>query len=109
MKIAIVKLRSDHGQTEPLQRTLRMMGLKTTNHCIIVEDTSAVKGMIAKVLQYVTFGPVTDDIAKQVLDKKGALKPPKKGYGHIKLPFTKKGGYGDRKEKINDLLKRMLW
>ena len=38
------------------------------------------------------------------------LNPPKKGYGRngIKRPFLKGGALGDRKEKINDLLKRMI-
>lgn len=38
------------------------------------------------------------------------LNPPIKGYGRkgIKIPFSKSGALGDRKEKINDLLKRMV-
>ncbi len=38
------------------------------------------------------------------------LNPPKKGFGRkgIKMPFRFGGGLGDRKEKINDLLRRML-
>ena len=39
-----------------------------------------------------------------------ALNPPRKGFGRkgIKLSFTVGGALGDRKEKINDLIKRML-
>ncbi len=38
------------------------------------------------------------------------LSPPKAGYGRAgtKESFTKKGALGNRKEKINDLLKRMM-
>jgi large subunit ribosomal protein L30 len=38
------------------------------------------------------------------------LSPPRKGYGRkgIKKPFSKKGALGNRAEKINDLLKRMI-
>ncbi|MBD3249695.1 50S ribosomal protein L30 [Candidatus Woesearchaeota archaeon] len=38
------------------------------------------------------------------------LNPPKKGYGRkgIKVPFKLGGALGDRKEKINDLIRRML-
>lgn len=38
------------------------------------------------------------------------LNPPRKGFGRkgIKMPFKLGGGLGDRGEKINDLLKRML-
>ena len=38
------------------------------------------------------------------------LMPPAKGYGRngIKKPFSRGGALGNRKEKINDLLKRMI-
>ena len=38
------------------------------------------------------------------------LNPPKKGFGRkgIKMPFKTGGGLGDREDKINDLLKRMM-
>jgi len=38
------------------------------------------------------------------------LNSPKKGYGKkgIKIPFVKGGALGDRKEKINGLIKRMI-
>ena len=38
------------------------------------------------------------------------LSPPKKGFGRkgIKVAFKVSGALGDRKEKINDLIKRML-
>lgn len=39
-----------------------------------------------------------------------SLMPPVKGYGQngIKMPFKKGGALGDRKEKINDLIRRMI-
>lgn len=38
------------------------------------------------------------------------LNPPRKGFGRkgIKMPFNKSGALGNRQEKINDLIKRML-
>lgn len=38
------------------------------------------------------------------------LSPPKKGFGRkgIKVSFAAKGALGNRKEKINDILKRMI-
>ena len=52
---------------------------------------------------------------KKIKDVKGLkkffrLNPPRKGYGRkgIKIPFSRGGALGDRKEKINDLIKRML-
>lgn len=44
------------------------------------------------------------------LKKVFRLNPPIKGYGRkgIKVPFSKGGALGNRAEKINDLIKRML-
>jgi large subunit ribosomal protein L30 len=38
------------------------------------------------------------------------LSPPKKGFGRngIKKPFSRSGALGNRKDKINDLIKRMI-
>lgn len=36
------------------------------------------------------------------------LHPPRRGYGGVKRPFTLKGALGDRKEKINEILNRMI-
>ncbi|MBS3062098.1 MAG: 50S ribosomal protein L30 [Candidatus Diapherotrites archaeon] len=61
-----------------------------------------------------------DEVAEWVLSQKKSLKdlgvkpvfrlhPPKKGFGRtgVKTGFSMGGGSGDRKEKINDLIKRM--
>ena len=42
------------------------------------------------------------------LKKYFRLNSPKKGYGSIKKPFLKGGSLGNRKEKINDLIRRMI-
>ncbi|NIP40009.1 MAG: 50S ribosomal protein L30 [Candidatus Aenigmarchaeota archaeon] len=46
---------------------------------------------------------------KEIEDLKPVFRmsPPRKGYGHIKLPYPK-GALGYRGEKINDLLKSMM-
>ena len=36
------------------------------------------------------------------------LHPPRKGYEGIKRPFTMKGALGNRGDKINNLLERMI-
>ena len=36
------------------------------------------------------------------------LHPPRKGYEGVKRPYSMKGALGNRKEKINELLERMI-
>jgi large subunit ribosomal protein L30 len=75
--------------------------------------------MINKVKDFVTWGEIDAETFEK-LKKKSSIKgesilayrlnPPRKGYGRkgIKIPFSIGGALGDRKQKINDLILRML-
>ena len=113
MKLAVVRIRGDVRITTEVRDTLQMLRLHKKNHCAIVEDAPQVLGMLEKVRSLITWGPV-DEKTLAALQKRGdkvfRLSPPRKGYGRkgIKMPFKLKGAYGDRAEKINDLLMRMV-
>lgn len=117
MKIAVILIRSSINISHPVQRTLDILGLKFKNNCAVVEGTPQTQGMIDKIKDITTWGPVDDATLKAMAPRKKskdsnvyALNPPRKGFGRkgIKVAFINKGALGDRKEKINDLLMRML-
>ena len=111
--IAVVRVRGSIKLTRPLLDTFKMLKLLKKNHCVILEDNIQTRTMVKKVEPYVTWGDV-DDKTTESLKKKGdkifRLGPPRKGYGRkgVKMPYTLKGAYGDRKEQINDLITRMI-
>ena len=113
MKVAIVRVRGTANQDTGMKDTLEMLNLDRPNNCVVLEFTPVVKGMLRKVASRVTWGAV-DDKTLAELKKKGEkvfrLNPPKKGYGRkgVKMPFSKGGALGDRGDKINDLLARMM-
>lgn len=112
-KIAIVRVRGTLKLSKPVVDTLKMLNLKKPNHCVVVELTPAIKGMLEKISHLVTWGPVDDktlDALKKRGDKIFKLNPPRKGYGRkgVKMPFKLGGALGDRKDKINDLIMRMV-
>lgn len=116
MKVAIVRVRGDVRIRHDVRKTFETLSLNQKNHCAIVEDTPITRGMIQVVSPFVTWGPV-DEKALAALKKRGGdnekvfrLNPPRKGYGRkgIKIAFSRGGALGDRKEKINDLLLRMV-
>lgn len=51
--------------------TLRMLRLERPNHCVILDDTPQNMGMIAKVKDYVAYGPVDEQIILKLLAKRG--------------------------------------
>ncbi|MBR9698893.1 50S ribosomal protein L30 [Candidatus Woesearchaeota archaeon] len=140
MKIAVVRVRGMINIRKEIRDTLAMLRLYNKNYCTVIEDTPQNKGMLKKAKDFVTYGPISEEVFKEIVEKRGEeytgrdktkkidysrryfesdgkkykkyfrLHPPKKGFGRkgIKVPFSKSGALGDRKEKINDLLKRMI-
>ncbi len=114
MKLAIIRIRGEANNTTEVEDTLKMLRLKKKNSCIVRESTPSLLGMLEKVKHLITWGEVSQEVEKRLKakEKNGVahLAPPRKGFGRkgVKLPFTKSGAYGNRKEKINDLTERMM-
>lgn len=125
-KIAIVRVRGDVNIQKPIKDTLKMLRLYRKNYCSIYDATPNILGMVNKIKDYVTWGEIDQETLKLLKEKRGEktknkegkelvkpffrLSPPKKGFGRkgIKMPFHLSGALGNRKEKINDLIKRMI-
>lgn len=69
--LAVVLVRGEAKVAKTIKDTLGMLNLYRKNHCVIVDDTSALRGMIVKAKDYVTWGEITDDVFKQLLEKRG--------------------------------------
>ncbi len=115
-KLAVIRIRGPVHVKGDIEDTMQMLNLKKKFNCMIVEDTPSNKGMINKIRSFTTWGEINDETLKllEAKKKKGkkaiALHPPIGGFEHkgIKIPFTLGGVLGNRKDKINELLKRML-
>lgn len=130
-KLAVVLVRGMVKVVKPIQETLMMLNLNRKNHCVVIEDTPAYKGMLLKVKDYITWGEIDEATFAELVRKRGqlldgrgksveingkkykryfTLNPPLKGFGRkgIKTSFKVGGGLGYRGEKMNDLVKRML-
>ena len=53
-KIRVRQVKSQIGYDRKQRATLRGLGLRRMHHCVEVEDTPAVRGMIKKVTHLVT-------------------------------------------------------
>jgi large subunit ribosomal protein L30 len=106
-----------------IKDTLQMLNLHKKNYCSVYKDTPSIRGMLQNVKDYITFGTIDYALYTQLVEKraerdvkKGCMKkffrlhPPRKGYGRkgVKVPFANSGALGDRKDKIKDLLVRMI-
>ena|SRR3989344_3887330 len=154
-KIAVIRIRGSTGIKKEIKDTMGMLRLYNKNHCVIIDNSPNLIGMLRKVKDYVTWGEIDENTFKELLLNRGRivgkkklneqylkektklsieefskeffnfkktlkdvpglklyfrLKPPVKGFERkgIKTPFSMGGVIGYRKDKINNLLLRML-
>ena len=119
MKIAVIRISGMVKMNKKIEDTLYRMRLRRKYACVILEPTKENLGMIKKVKNFVAYGEIDDATYKELVEKrgkkvKGKLKPffrlhPARGGMETKKHFgVNKGVLGDNKEKINDLIRRML-
>jgi large subunit ribosomal protein L30 len=130
--LVAIRIRGDVALPYDAKQTLAMLNLHHKNWCSIYPNNASMKGMINKVKDYVTYGELSEETYKELMEKKAdeykqdddnclvynkkkykkfiRLSPPLKGYGRegTKKPFTKNGALGYRADKINELIKRMM-
>lgn len=122
--LAVVLIRGMVGLSRPIKDTLLMLRLRRKNHCVIVKNTPSNKGMVLKVKDYVTWGEISEEILKDLLNKRGrehksrltdkkkkysykalkkdgknyipvfSLNPPRKGFGRKGIKVSFKTGGG---------------
>ena len=85
-KIAIVRVRGITGIKYPIEDTLNKLRLYRKNYCVVVPKNEVYIGMVKKVKDYVTWGEVSEETYKTLLDER-------------KEAF--KGSASDSKGKIN--------
>ena len=114
MTLAVVRIRGPIGTNAKVEGTLQTLNLYKRNYCTTLEENPESLGMLAKVKDFITWGDIDketlDMLTKKSTKKFYRLNSPRKGFGRkgIKNPFNKGGALGNRKEKINDLIKRMI-
>lgn len=154
-RIVIIRIKGKAGLKRSIKDTFKMLRLYKKNNAVVVSNTPAYAGMIAKIQDAVTWGEIDEETCKVLLQKRGKLpgkkslteqylqqhckttidqfckdfmackkelkdvpglkpffklNPPQHGFERkgVKVPFSLGGVLGYRKEKINELLQRMI-
>jgi large subunit ribosomal protein L30 len=108
--IAAVKVRGSVDASEDISRTLESLGLVKKNQCRFVEEDEAVKGMLEKAKDYITYGTVDDEIVEELEAEAGdvvSLTPPSGGFKNTRKNVNEGGALG-RRENVSDLLRKMI-
>jgi ribosomal protein L30/L7E len=117
--LAVIRIRGNVHETHKTALIFKLLNLTNQNTLVVLEDSPTIRGMLKQIQSYVTWGVLDEAVYTQLKEKRKPvtgknhvfrLSPPIKGFGRkgIKTPFSLKGALGNRKEKINDLLTRMM-
>lgn len=68
---ALVQLRGEVNQSQSVRDTLEMLNLHKVNHCTLVPETDAYRGMITKVNDWVAHGPVSAETVELLIETRG--------------------------------------
>ena len=112
--ITIIRITGEVGLRKEIVETLNRLRLRRKYSCVVFENpTKEQLGRIEKVRDFVAFGNIDEKTYKKLVEKRKTkiknffrLHPPRGGI-KTKLHFPK-GVLGNHKEKINELVGRML-
>lgn len=137
---AVVRVRGSVNVNDKVKDTLKMLNLKSQNHCVVIPEIKEYLGMLRKAKDRITWGEINEKTLSKLLEKRGKisqeklkemnmknfdeladaliknklklklifrLNPPLHGFKSTRLPYPK-GDLGYRKDKINELLERMI-
>jgi ribosomal protein L30/L7E len=115
--IAVIRIKGMVGLRAPVVETLNRLRLRKKYACVVLEKPTAEQlGMIKKVRNFVAYGELNEETYKQLKEKRKTkienffrLHPPRGGIDAKKhFGVTNKAVLGDNKDKINELIGRML-
>ena len=118
--ICIIRIRGRVGLKKEINETLYRMKIRKKYSCVVLEKpTKEQLGMLEKVKNFVAYGEIDDTTYKELVEKRGkkvggklkpffSLHPPRGGIESKKHFGVGKGVLGNNKDKINELIRRML-
>ncbi len=120
--IAAVLIRGEQGMRREVRDALFALRLRNKHACVLLPDTALVRGQLRKCKDYIAYGMITAE-TKRLLEEKRGLKdasgklkpffrlhPPRGGYERkgVKKTFAEGGALGDRGDRMDALVRRML-
>ncbi|MCK5149983.1 uL30 family ribosomal protein [Candidatus Pacearchaeota archaeon] len=118
--ICLIRIKGQVGLKKKVEETLYRLRLRRKYACVVLDPTKEQLGMIKSVRNFIAFGEISEETYKKLVEARGKkdaegklkpffrLHPPRKGIESKKHFGVGKGVLGDNKEKINELVERML-
>ena len=72
-KLAVILVRGQAELPQPVLDTFTNLHLYRKNTCVVIDDTPINKGMITKVKDFITWGEISDELFKELVQKRGKI------------------------------------
>ena len=73
MTYAIVRVRGIVNIKPDIRKTLKLLNLTRTNHCVVLDETPSLKGMLQVAKDYITWGEIDKKVLTKLIKEKGRL------------------------------------
>lgn len=70
---AVIRIRGRTGIKKNLEDTLDLLNLTRISHAIVIPETPSYKGMLQKAKDYITWGEISEETYKKLLQERGRL------------------------------------
>lgn len=90
MVYAVIRVRGTVNIKPDIKKTMQLLRLKRTNHCVILEETAVYKGMLQMVKDYTTWGEINKETLTKLISQRGKLtgnKPLTEEYLRKETPY----------------------
>ena len=72
-RLAVIRIRGRVDRSLSISKTLELLRLSRTNHCVIIDDRATYKGMLQKAKDLITWGELDSLTLKELLLRRGRL------------------------------------
>ena len=73
MKLAIIQVRGGTHLSPDVKKTFDLLNFRRKNSCVVVDNTPLYLGMAVKLKDYITWGEITEETFKLLLEKRGRI------------------------------------
>jgi len=98
-KVVVIRVRGKINLTHELRKTFEMLNLYNKNGCVVIDNNPSMMGMVKKVKDYVTWGEITEENYKNLVEKKADLYKGRTEDSKLKIKYNKYFTYNKKKYK----------
>jgi large subunit ribosomal protein L30 len=73
MVYAIIRVRGTVNVKPNIKKTMKLLRLNRTNHCVLVEENPVSKGMLQIIKDYTTWGEINKETLAKLISSRGML------------------------------------